>query len=229
MKWKGALATELSGSLGGITASRNAGGPYFRARVTPVNPGSVFQAAVRGFVASLTSGWNSLLTPGQRDGWNTYALNVQIPDAFGDPRNVSGIAMYVRSNVPRLQAGLPRVDDGPAVFNLGPFTNPGFETFVAAANTFDVTFTDTDAWANEDNAAMIILASRPQNPSVNFFKGPYRFAGLVAGASVLAPTSPETISAPFNIEVGQRIFVQARVSRADGRLALPFRGFGLGA
>ncbi len=229
MKWKGALATELSGSLGGITASRNRGGPYFRARVTPVNPATPFQAAVRGFVATLTSAWNSVLTPGQRDGWNFYALSVQLPDTFGDPRNVSGIAMYVRSNVPRLQAALARTDDAPLVFNLGTFTNPGFETFVAAANTFDVTFANTDLWANEDGSAMIILASRPQNPSVNFFKGPYRFAGLVAGDAILPPTSPETINAPFNIGVGQRIFVQARVSRADGRLALPFRGFGLGA
>ncbi len=229
MKWKSGLVTDLSGSFGGLTASRNRGGNYFRARVVPVNPATPFQMAVRGFVATLTSAWLGVLTAGQRDSWNVYALNVQIPDTMGDPRNVSGIAMYVRSNVPRLQAGLPRVDQGPAVFNLGPFTNPGFETFVAATNTFDVTFTDTDAWANEDDSAMIILASRPQNPSVNFFKGPYRFAGLVAGATALPPTSPETISAPFNIEVGQRIFVQARVSRADGRLALPFRGFGLGA
>ena len=233
MKWKSGLVTDLSGSFGGLTASRNRGGNYFRSRVVPINPNTPFQASIRAFVASLTSAWVNVLTPGQRSDWNIYAGSVQIPDTMGDPRNVSGIAMYVRSNVPRLQAALARLDAAPPIFGLGLSTQPTFENFVAATNSFDVAFNVADAWVGgvgtSDGAAMLVLASRPQNPSVNFFKGPYRFAGLIAGNEALPPTSPATIFAPFNITVGQRIFVQTRVTQNDGRLNLPFRGFGLGA
>lgn len=229
MKFKSALITEASGSIGGMTASRNRGGQYFRARAIPVNPNSPQQQAIRGFVASLTSLWNGTLTPGQRDTWDQYALNVPLPDKLGEPRNVGGLAMYVRSNVPRLQGALPRVDDAPAIFNLGAFTNPSFGTFAEATDDFAVTFSAADEWANEDDSAMLVLGSRPTNPTINFFKGPYRFAGLIAGDVALPPTSPATIVNPFGFVAGQRIFVQIRVSRADGRLTLPFRGTGLGA
>lgn len=227
MKFKSALLTDASGSIGGITASRNRGGLYLRARVVPVNPNTPFQQAIRGFVASLTSGWNDTLTIGQRAGWDTYANQVPLPDPLGDPRNVGGLAMYVRSNVPRLQAALPRVDDAPIVFDLGTFTNPTFGTFAAATNDFAVTFDNTDAWANEDDSAMLVLGSRPQNASINFFKGPYRFADLIAGDATTAPTSPATIVNPFAFEAAQQIFVQIRITRADGRLSLPFRGGGI--
>lgn len=229
MKFKSALITQASGSIGGLTASRNRGGQYFRARAVPVNPNSPQQQAIRGFVASLTSLWNGTLTAPQRDSWNQYALNVPLPDKLGEPRNVGGIAMYIRSNVPRLQGALPRVDDAPTVFNLGAFTNPSFGTFAATTNDFAVTFDANDDWANEDDAAMLILGSRPTNPTINFFKGPYRFAGLIAGDAITPPTSPATIVNPFNFAVDQRVFVQIRISRVDGRLTLPFRGTGLGA
>ena len=229
MKFKSALITEASGSIGGMTASRNRGGQYFRARAVPVNPNSPQQQAIRGFVATLTSLWNGTLTPAQRDTWDQYALNVPLPDRLGEPRNVGGLAMYVRSNVPRLQAALPRVDTGPAIFNLGEFTNPAFSTFAAATDDFAVTFQADDDWANEDDAAMLLLGSRPTNPTINFFKGPYRFADLIAGDAITPPISPATIVNPFGFEVGQRVFVQMRVSRADGRLTLPFRGTGVGA
>lgn len=227
MKFKSALITDASGSIGGMTASRNRGGQYFRARVVPINPNTAFQQTIRGFVASLTSGWNDTLTFGQRVAWNTYASQVLLPDTLGDPRNVGGLAMYVRTNVPRLQAALPRQDSAPVIFDLGTFTNPTFGSFDGATDSFQVTFTNTDAWANEDDSAMLVLASRPQNDSINFFKGPYRFADLIAGDAIIAPTSPATITNPFAFAAANRIFVQIRVTRADGRLTLPFRGNGL--
>ncbi len=229
MKFQPLLGTDLSGSVGGITASHNRGGAYFRNRAIPVNPNTTQQQAVRGFLATLTSLWNDTLTPAQRDAWNTYALNVPLLDSLGNPRNVGGLGMYIRSNVPRLQAALPRVDDGPTIFNLGDFTNPTFATFSAAGDTFNVSFAITDDWVGEDDAGMTIAASRPQNPTINFFKGPYRFAAIILGDSGAPPVPPVVIAAPFLFAVDQRIFVQARVTRADGRLTLPFRNFGLGA
>lgn len=229
MKFVPLIGTDLSGSLAGITASHNRGGSYFRNRAIPTNPGTAQQIAVRGFMATLTSLWNDTLTPAQRTDWDTYALNVPLNDPLGNPRNVGGLGMYVRSNVPRLQAGLPRVDAAPILFNLGPFTNPTFTTFAAAGNTFNTSFDVLDDWVNEDDAAMLLYTSRPQNPTINFFKGPYRFTAAILGSVGVPPVPPVVAPTAFAFAVGQRVFVQIRVTRADGRLALPFRGFGLGA
>lgn len=229
MKFLPIIGTDLSGSLGGITASHNRGGAYFRNRAIPVNPNTVFQQAVRGFLAALTSLWNDTLTVVQRAAWDLYALNVPLLDTLGNPRNVGGLGMYIRSNVPRLQVGLARVDDGPIIFNLGDFTNPSFDTFVAATEVFNVNFEDTDDWLDQDGSAMLISSSRSTNPTINFFKGPYRAVAPILGDSGTPPTSPVVTLAAFDIAVGNRTFIQTRVSRADGRLTLPFRGFGLGA
>lgn len=227
MKFKGTIGDMQSGSLAGIVASHNRGGTYYRERRIPVNPATSFQVAVRGFVSNLTSNWLNLLTEAERDAWDQYALNVLIPDALGDPRNVGGLGMYVRSNVPRLQAALPRVDVAPTVFNLGEFTDPVVGVIDGTADTLSLAFTNSDDWANEDDSGLTVFGSRGQNASINYFKGPYRFAAVIEGGSVTPPTSPAVIALPFNVAAGQRVFVQARVTRADGRLSSPFRGFNL--
>lgn len=224
MLFKSQLVTEVSGSVGGLTGSHNIGGMYFRARATPTNPNTPQQQVIRSAVGQLVALWNNTLTELQRDLWRFYALNVPLLNPLGEPINVTGLNMYVRSNVPRIQAGEPRVDDGPSVFNLGDFTEP-IITVDEAADTMQVSFTDTDDWANEDDAGMLVYASRPQNPSIVFFKGPYRFAAVIQGDAVSPPAVPAVVALPFPIVAGQRVFVRIAVSRADGRLSLSFRGF----
>jgi hypothetical protein len=224
MKCRPLLADAMSGSVGGLVASHNRGGTYFRQRATPVNPGSTYQDLVRQILAQLTSLWQTVLTQDQRDAWDAYAANVTLPDRLGDQRNVGGIAQYVRSNVPRLQAGLTRVDDGPTVYNLGDFTLPTIAS-ITAPTALSLGFTTGDDWVSEDGAAMLVFGSRGQNASINYFKGPYRFAGSIDGDSGTPPTSPAAITLPFVLTAGQKGFIKYAVTRADGRLSTSFRDF----
>lgn len=228
MKFKGTLIGEASGSLASLTFSHNRGGQYVRQRAVPTNPATEFQIKIRNFVAGLTSEWNNVLTQAQRDAWDTYALNVPMPDSLGEPRNVGGLAMFTRSNVPRLQAEIPQVNDAPTIFNLGEFTAPTINKLDATNDELDLNFTNTDEWANEDDSALLVYMSRPMNASINFFKGPYRFAGRVDGDGTTPPTSPATFTAPFSFAVGNKVAVQVRVSRADGRLSSEIRLQALG-
>lgn len=228
MRFKSAVWQQVSGSLSGGTYARNAGGLYVRARSIPTDPASVFQTLIRGIIASLVNRWGSTLTVQQRAAWNTYAANVPLTDVFGDPRHRSGINHYVRSNTPRLQFGGTRIDDGPTEFNLGEYTTPSYAAS-EAAQTIETAFDNTDDWATEDAAYLCIWASRPQNPTIDFFKGPYRAMGLVEGDSGGAPGSPKAISAPFAFAEGNKLFCKANVSRADGRLGTVTRGFCLAA
>lgn len=225
----GGGVASMSGSLGGTTFARNRGGAYARNRVVPVDPGSSFQSLVRSLLSNLVNIWAETLTAAQRLAWESYAEAVPLPNALGDPRNVGGIGMFVRGNLVRGQVGythLPLVSDGPTILSLSAFTPPAVVGIVASSDTASISFDNTDAWANEDNAALAIYASRPKNAGVNFFKGPYRFAEKVLGDSVTAPTSPVAVSLPFPVEVGQKVFFKCNVYRADGRAGTDFRFHG---
>jgi hypothetical protein len=221
MKFKGTIIGEASGSYASNTFSHNRGGQYIRQRSIPVNSNTIQQQAVRNAMRTLSTRWNSTLTQAQRDAWNTYALNVLIADSLGEPRNVGGLGMYNRSNTPRIQAGKAIVDAAPTVFDLGTLTAP-----TIAANTppttISLAFTNTDAWATEVGGYLFVYVSRPQNPGIAYFKGPYRLATTINGA-VSPPTSPVSVTAPFPFAAGNRVFLAARAARADGRLTSQVR------
>jgi len=157
MKFKSAIVTQASGSIGGLTAAHNKGGMYLRSRATPVNPQTAAQVAIRNAMSQLTTAWQETLTAAQRDAWRTYAENVLLPDKLGEPRNIGGIGMYIRSNVPRLQAGLARVDDGPVVFDQRTFTAPTVVLSEGGTNDLQVTSNAGDDWVAETGA----IAPRP--------------------------------------------------------------------
>lgn len=208
--------------MGGTTASRNRYGQYLRVRAIPTNPNTAAQQYVRGYLAQLTSLWVNTLTAAQRDAWKTYADNVTVLDPLGQQVNLTALNHYVRSNVARMRAGLARIDAAPTVFDLGDFT-PVSVTASEATNQISITFTTGDDWVDEDDAALIALCSRQQAPTINYFKGPYLYAGKVEGDSGTPPTSPATILVPFAITEDNKEFVHFRVTRADGRLSAPFR------
>jgi len=218
MLFRSALISMASGSMAGMTASRNKGGAYLRSRVVPTNPGTEPQTAVRSYMAQLAALWNTTLTDAQRAAWTEYALNTPLINRIGDAKPISGMPMYVRCNVPRLQAGLDRVDAAPTVFGLGDFTAPGITSITGSTSVAIVTFEAADDWASEDGAALLVLGSRGQNPTINYFKGPFQYAGSVEGAAS-PPASPQNITIPFGLAAGQKAFLQFRVTRADGRLS----------
>ena len=207
-----------SGSIGGFTWSHGPGGQYIRARVTPTNPQTSFQNAVRIALAALNVVWIETLTQAERDDWAVYAANTPLLNPFGEPKNVSALNMYQRANVSRLQAGLARRDVAPADFNLGTFS-PAAILF-SEATGISVIFDNTDAWANTDGAAMFIYAGKPQNPSINFYAKSYRLAATILGNATTAPTSPDvTGTPPFAFVAGQKMFARVVVAQDDGRLS----------
>jgi hypothetical protein len=226
MKYKSPVYSEASGKIAGLVYSHNKGGNYVRSLVTPTNPNTTYQQTVRGYVSQLMSLWATVLTPVQRIAWDIYADAVELLDVFGDGRKRSGINHYIRSNVARLNAGMSRVDDAPTHQNLGDYTPPTAGTISAGGGTFGIVFDDTDEWCDEDDAAMLVQLSRPLQPTIQYFKGPYRFAGTIDGDAVAPPTSPGSIVLPFAVAAGQVVAARAVVVRADGRVsaATLFRG-----
>ena len=223
MLFKGQFATQMSGSVNGLTASRGRGGSYFRDRALPVNPSTPFQQEIRALFGSLASRWVTGLTQVQRATWDLYASSVEKTNRIGDPHFNTGLDWYIAMNVRREQAGLTRVDTAPGFFNLGILTEPVIDSIDSVAGTMDVSFDNTDGWAVEDEGALMVYISRPVNESINFFKGPYRLAATILGDGITPPTSPVVVTLPFPVIVGQKLFVRFAGVRFDGRLTNEFR------
>lgn len=206
-----------SGKIGAMVGSHNRGGQYLRSRTTPTNPRTAQQLAVRNATRTLAPKWSSTLTQEQRDGWAVYAANVTLINRLGDTITVSGNAMFLRSNISRIQAGLPEIDDAPTVFDVGQGTD--FIELNTTASSFNLNMSVNSVsavWNNTSQAnRLLVYTSRPQNAGINFFNGPYQLAG------VLSPDSNNTFNVVMPFAAGpadSQIFVAWRVSYADGRL-----------
>jgi hypothetical protein len=90
-------AREARGSVGGITASRNRSGAYFRSKASPVQPRSSAQQARRVTLQFLNRQFLDL-TPSQQSAWNDFAQTWTKPNVFGDATLRTGLNWFVAFN-----------------------------------------------------------------------------------------------------------------------------------
>ena len=215
--------TDIRGSIGGTTFSRNRFGGYIRARTTPVNPNTQRQSTMRAIIASVASAWSSILTALQREAWEVYADSIVVSNKLGEQVKLTGFNQYVRTNSFNLQNGGSRIDDGPIVLTL-PGADILFDAVVDESNQqLSVTFDDSLSWVNQSGGLMGIYMSHPQSSGTTFIGGPWRLAGTILGDDTTAPTSPETIAVPFPVGEGQVVAARHRIMEVDGRLSDLFR------
>jgi len=173
-------------------------------------------------MSDLAQRWQSVLTPTQREAWETYAAAISFQNRVGQSVNLSGLAMYIRSDAAIMSAGGVVVDDGPTSLVL-PGQDPLFS--VAADETtglLTVTFDDTLDW-NADLGWLSIYMHQPKGQSINFFGGPFRQAGALEGDTATPLESPLTIAAPYTLTEGQKGICEARIINPDGNVSNRFR------
>jgi len=212
----------MSGSLGGNTFARNRGGNYVRTRTKPINPNTGLQQAIRSALSQLTTAWSQTLDADARTAWNLYASSVSMLNRLGTTIFLSGFNHFIRSNVPRLQAGQAIITAGPTTFEL-PQADPTLAIVATESDgKINVTFDNALDWAIGVGGTLYVYQGSPQNAQRNFFAGPWRFMDIVDGA-VVPPTSPAEMDAVFAVTELQRQWVYARIGLLDGRLSEPFR------
>lgn len=207
----------ISGAQGAVVYSRNRGGAYVRNRVVPINPNTIYQQQARARLSTYTSRWFNVLTAVQRAEWETYAANVPRVNRIGLPVNHTGLNWYVAMNSFRIQNGRTIVDDAPADFVMAPYTLPTSLIASEAAQTISMIFDPSETWA-DDEGCMGIYASRPQNVTKNYFRGPYRYADTIVGNTAVPPVSPYAAATAFPFTAGQAVFVRVNVCEATGLL-----------
>lgn len=171
----GALATEARNSIGGGTWSRNKGGAYVRARVTPLNPKTAAQGAVRADFGRNAKDWGGLLTADQRLAWTLFAQANPSNNVFGASIIVSGIAMYQRLNQVLKVIGQPTIADAPSDLSVPELAAV---TGVGADSTTPIIQLTTDPQAVVAGANYYVFATKCLPPGRNPTTGDYRFIGV---------------------------------------------------
>lgn len=214
---------EISGSIGSWVFARNKGGQYIRNRAIPINPNTERQDTVRASMAYLTDRWANTLTGAQRAAWNLYASSVSMKNRIGETIYHSGFNHFIRSNIIAKMISLTVVDAGPVVFEL-PAQDPTYAiTASEVTQQISATFDNTMDWASETGAHLILFGGKPQNSQRNFFAGPWRLYGQMAGIDGAPPASPHAGVSGYAFAELQHLWGYARIRRADGRLSEPFR------
>jgi len=89
---------------------------YARSLVIPVNPQSVRQLLIRGFLSGLSRAW-ALLTDDQRQSWEDYADLQNRKNVFGQDLKTSGINEYIALGVIAEDTEEGAVSDPPVTEN----------------------------------------------------------------------------------------------------------------
>jgi len=219
----GAGIIGMSGSIAGNVHARNRFGNYVRPRTKPINPRSNRQTAARIVVMFLAEQWREEpMTEAIRIAWETYAKSVNWLNKLGEQVTLTGFNMFVRCNAALIAAGGELVTAAPSTLGLPPGDTTFACTGSAASKKISVAFDNTFDWASETGGYLAVYQGLPQSASRNFFAGPWRLTGTIAGDDATPPTSPVELDPAWTLTEGQKVWCRARIIRKDSRCSTPF-------
>jgi len=198
------LIEPRSGSLQGLTSSRNRYGQYVRSRATPVNPNSDAQGVVRARLSVNAAAWRAL-TDEQRAGWESLAGQMSRTDALGQSYTLNGFGAYVSVNNNQQAAGNAVLEDAPALVTPDGLLTATI-TLTAAVHTVAYTTTPLPA-----GARLFVYAS-PQRSAGRSYESDLRLIHVSAAAAA----SPADVESAFNARfgvpvVGNKVFYALHV------------------
>lgn len=216
-----ALVSEMRNKLNGSVFSKNRAGNYLRNKTTPVNPQTTFQQAVRQRLGNLSAGFRALgLSVIQA--WNEAAVNFPYTDIFGDQKFLNGKDLYVKLNVNLANAAQSPITAPPLPVGFPVFSLTG-ATLTQAAGVFDSFTLATSFAIVPAGYTLLVHATDPINPGINFVKNRYRLLGAFTAADNevnLETAYPARFGT--TMVLNQRVFVKAvLISNTTGQQSVP--------
>lgn len=218
MLFRSGMGSQFSGSVGGVTAARNAGGQYLRNRTVPVNPNTNRQQVVRQAFSAAAAEWKAL-TEAQREAWVSYADQTPVLNRLGETITLSGFGMFVRTNAFIFSSG------GSSFVTSAP-SSPGI---VAIGSNISITpsvagFVVTGVNSDLDDRGYVAIGP-VLSAGVTFFRGPYTLWSAVSDFAVdLASgvTGTESVNRYGVPAAGERRSVKLAAIAGDGRLSTTY-------
>lgn len=229
MLFEGVLITKLSGKLDGLVASHNRGGAYFRTAVVPVDPHTDAQVVMRDGMSWVYTAWNAM-DQTTRDRWEAYALRHPLTNRIGHTHTISGYAYWTRWALPRWQAtegplAGGEVGEGPPLYDDAGALQSVSVTWHTSNTVIRIAWLD-NPFQSEDHDYLMLHLATPRAPTINWFRGPFRLLGGIAGDpdSPIPPYWDFTLPSEYRPLTDQKLFWRLRFSREDYDLAPEMTG-----
>lgn len=212
------LIGRLSKSAGSITAAYNKFGSYLRNRVTPTNPNTSFQTAVRGDFATYAGEYRNL-TASQQEAWIQLGKNIERQDSLGQTYSLTGLQAYMLININRGTVGSAGATDAPAL--QLPDAAPTFSAVVdASPENFTFTFGTIPT-----GEFMLVYATRPVSAgrafaSTSEFKLISVFDDTASSPEILVPAYTDRFGTIAG-KAGEKVFIRVIMVNAEGFASTP--------
>lgn len=210
----GPVASEIRGSLGGTTFTRNRYGAIMRQRVKPTVSTTEYATTAKARMTAATQAWQGL-TAAQKLAWNEWAAGNPSLGALGEQQILTGHVAYVGSYCRALTAGIPVLTAPPAAAAPAPLTSLVVSADIGAGNV-ELTYTPTPIGATE---YLWVRACVVTSSGINYVSNLLRFI-VRSGAAQASPYDIEAalaarVGAP---QVGQTLHVFATIFDAGTML-----------
>ena len=175
MKVLAGLITQGTGSLGGMTMSKNRAGYYLRSRTVPTNPKTSKQVIVRSNFSSYSAAWQGL-TSAQQAAWNLYAKNVPVILNNGTHKLLSGLNWFVAVNQTRVQASLSYITAAPTTYSMAGPLIPTTAVYKSSSTLELIGSVLVPPTAANTGDRILIQLGRPRSLGRQYFSGPWQYA-----------------------------------------------------
>lgn len=204
----GDIITDMRGSQGGTTYSRNRSGSYKKTKPIPTYRNTLAQQFTRGNLTEVASAWRGL-TVSQRAGWDALAATIPLVNTLGETYFASGFNLHMNLNTSLLSIGEARISAAPVQPIIVPFTT--FSVVCdASAQSVIATYTPTPVTAG---LIMVIYASQQQSPGVNASRNILAVVAVAAAAEASSFTFSAGYLAkyPAALVTGKAVFFEAKL------------------
>ena len=203
----GPLVSQISGSTGGQTFSRNRGGQYIRARAIPVTSTTPEALAAKARLSTASSAWQGL-TPGQRDAWAFWARANPINNTLGNSITLTGQQAFVGNHTRMVLAAASTLTAPPIIPAPDALTSAVQAGDIGAGNV-DLTYLATPLAAG---VHIWLLAAVTNSTAINYVQNLLRFCATSPGAQTSPWDNQADIEARLGtLVVGQTLIVMPRV------------------
>lgn len=229
----GPIVSDARKKVGGVVFSKSRTGAYVRKKVSPIQPRTTSQRAVRANFTANSKGWSGTLNNAERQGFAALAASLTKKDRLGQSFTLTGAQMYQSISRNLHTIGLPPLLTAPqnqAVSDLGGVTLVEVPTDLSPGAGPGITVQPVNAPATGEY--LVITGAAPAPPGRSFIgKGKFRVlmtgepsSGSPAWATAVDITA--AYEAKFGVlKSGQVIHVQLNnINSANGAAGKPYPG-----
>lgn len=214
----GPVVSEVRGSVGGTTFTRNRFGPVMRQRVKPVVSTTEYALAAKARMTTETQAWQGL-TAAQKLAWNEYAAGNPIVGSLGEQQIGTGHIAFVGINTRIAMVGTGALLVPPVGTPPAPLSGLTLTADIGAGNV-EVAYTPTPTGATE---RLWIRACVVSSSGINYVSNLLRWI-ITSGGAEASPYDFELslVARIGTPQVGQTMHVRVSVfDTATGLLSPP--------